>query len=1357
MKTTAIKVEGQIISPEIFDNLDSGEIKGQSPKDYGFDAKVKVKEEIQRAWANAKDQWKIFKRYIEPLTEEESGTTETRKYWIIPLLSFLGYNASVSRAEIVNENSYAISHRDMNIDGFPIHIVSFNDSLDKKRETGGPRLSPHALVQEYLNLTEHLYGFVTNGYKLRLLRDSGKLVRLTFVEFDLQKMMEEDLYAEFSILYRLLHITRMPQKMSEGDISLIEQYHQDSLEAGARIREKLSGAVEESIKVLGNGFLSNPKNQELIELIKSGQMSANGFYQHLLRLVYRILFLMVLEERDIVYPNDDGNGNTKYYKDLYYEYYSLQRLRRLSEKIFFFDEKLFDLWISLRNTFKIFGSENLAAKIKLYPLDGDLFDYGSLGVLSDSDIDNRTLLQCIKNLSQFDDKDTKSIIRVNYSALNVEEFGSVYEGLLEKAPVINFDGQHYSFSFIEGTERSSSGSHYTPEELVQPLIKHSLDYVIEDKLKNALSFRTKRLPAGEAGSGDPESTVAKTDSRFRGNDSEEKEAKEKALLSIKVCDVACGSGHILLSAARRIAQELTKVRTGEDQPSPEPYRQAIRDVINHCIYGVDKNPLAVELCKVALWLEAHNPGMPLNFLDHKIKCGDSIVGLARIEELQNGIATEAFKTLPGDDKDIAASFRKQNKTERENRAQLKLTDTEEIINNLNTISVKFKNFNLLPDTTVDEVKKKQQEYNLLKGSDWMKLKELADIQVAQFFIDKTDANKEFLTTDAEYFRIFAGQKKEVNTRKISHAMAVAAEKRFFHWFLEFPEVFASHSERSEESGFDCILGNPPFLGGKKISTSFGENYNNWIKTIWAEKGSADIVAYFFRKIFSVLRVKGFQALISTNTIAQGDTREVGLSVITKNNGNIVFAVRSMKWPGIAAVEVSLLSIVKAPWFKNRILNNKITNHISSLLEETKDIGNPYKLVSNIDKSFKGTYVFGPGFILKPSIAKQLILNDNKYSDVLFPYQIGEDFNGEPTQEPRRWIINFFNWDEKKARSYEKCFDIVEKLVKPQREEFIKNNQQIHEYDFWKYWDKRQNLYSIIGKLNRVLVACTISKHLSLAFTNTEKIFDIALNILAYNKSCYFTVFQSNIHSHWAWKYGSTMKTDLRYTPSTCIETFPLPQRLSQETESELEKIGEAYHEFRRQLMLDMQLGLTKTYNLFHNPKVSSANVIPAKAGISNPNSLDDIREFKSANLQIPIEEAIQRIEKLRALHKQMDEAVLKAYGWGEAENSEWRMENSELPIENSPIANRQSPLAKPQSPINLKHDFYEVDYLPENDRVRYTISPEARKEILKRLLDLNHKIHAEEVAAGLWDKKGKKKKVKSSNDSEMDNSQEEIF
>ena len=244
MKTISIHVEGQIISPEIFDRLDSNEILGQLPLDFGFSKGARLKDEIAIAWADAKDQWNIFKRRIEKISETDSGTTETRKFWIVPLLEFLGYNSVLSKAEEVNGNSFAISHRASNLDGFPIHIVGCNDSLDRRKDTTGPRLSPHALIQEYLNITEHLYGIATNGYQLRVLRDSGKLIRLTYLEFDLFQMMEDDLFAEFSIMYRLIHSSRMPQKFGEGDTSIIEQYHQLSLEAGARIREKLSFAVE---------------------------------------------------------------------------------------------------------------------------------------------------------------------------------------------------------------------------------------------------------------------------------------------------------------------------------------------------------------------------------------------------------------------------------------------------------------------------------------------------------------------------------------------------------------------------------------------------------------------------------------------------------------------------------------------------------------------------------------------------------------------------------------------------------------------------------------------------------------------------------------------------------------------------------------------------------------------------------------------------------------------------------------------------------------------------------------------------------------------------------------------------------
>jgi len=1304
MKTTAIKIEGQIISPEIFDKLDSGGILGQTSRDFGFEDKVKIKEEIQRVWAYAKEQWNKFKQYTENIPPNETGTTETRKFWIIPLLNLLNYNLTQEKAEYINDRSYAISHRDQTIDGFPIHIIGFNDSLDKKRENFGTRLSPHALVQEYLNVTEHLYGIVTNGYKLRLLRDSGRLVRLSYLEFDLQKMMEEDLYAEFSIFYRLIHKSRMPQKVSEGDSSIIEQYHQYSLEAGARIRDKLSYAVEQSIVVLANGFLSNPNNVELIKQIKEGKITENNLYQLLLRLIYRILFLMVLEERDLLF---DNNGESKYYKEIYYKFYSIQRLRKLSEKIYLFDETLSDLWISLKNTFKIFSNELLASKIKLYPLNGDLFDYNSIGILAESNIDNRSLLECIKSLNQFEDESTGSIIKVNYAALNVEEFGSVYEGLLEKAPLLTFNGQKYTFSFVEGDERATSGSHYTPEELVQPLIKHSLDYVIQEKLKSAENEWKKSLDRNH------ESLI---------------QLKENNILSIKVCDVACGSGHILLSAARRIAVELAKVRTGEEQPSPEPYRQAIRDVINSCIYGVDKNPLAVELCKVALWLEAHNPGMPLNFLDHKIKCGDSIVGLARIEELQNGIATEAFKTLPGDDKDIAAAYRKQNKSERENRAQLKLTDTEEIINNLNTISVMFKNFNLLPDTTVDEVKKKQQEYNLLKGNDWWKLKELADLQVAQFFIEKTENNKELLTTDAEYFRIFAGQKKEVSLRKVSHAMAIAVEKKFFHWFLEFPEVM-------QEGGFDCILGNPPFLGGQKLSGTFGEAFLNWVKTEYAPAGSCDLVTYFFRRIYELLKPNGFQALLATNTIAQGNAREGGLDVILKKGGNIIFAIRSMKWPGEAGVQVSLVSIYKGEWKRERFLGNKKVSYISSYLDDSKDIGNPFPLKQNEGKSFQGSIVLGKGFILTPEKAKELIDKDPRNKDVLFPYLNGDDLNSNPDQSPSRWVINFFDWPLRRATpeewsrlseaerhkinkegiiappdykgkvatDYPDCLAIVERDVKPERTRWKNDkngNDIIGKYalrkplpqKWWIYAEKRPALYSSIKNLKNVLGTVRISKFLNVVILTNDQVFNDKAIILALPPELHFPILQSSINNEWSWKNSTTLGgSTIIYTPGSCFDTFPFPQTIPKETESELEKIGKEYHEFRRQLMLDMQLGLTKTYNLFHNPNCNSNNLEKAKF----------IKEFKQAKLQIPIEEAVKRIEKLRELHRQMDETVLKAYGWTD---------------------------------INLEHNFYEVEYLPENDRIRFTISLEARKEILKRLLDLNHKIHEEEVKAGLWDK-----------------------
>jgi type I restriction-modification system DNA methylase subunit len=1289
MKYTTIHIEGAILSADILDKIEQGDIGGQLSKDFGFDTKIKVKDEIARAWADAQDLWRIFKRQKERVAEQEYGTTETRKYWIIPLLGLFGYDAQLSKAETVHGKSYAVSHRTANLDRFPIHIVGFNDSLDKKRTDSGPRMSPHALLQEYINLTEHLYAIITNGIHLRLLRNSSRLIRLSFIEFDFETMMEEEHYADFAIMYRLLHSSRMPAKMDQRAESLIEKYHQDALDSGSRIREGLSKAVKHSILSLANGFLKHADNEELREKIDNEEISAPVFYRYQLRLIYRILFLMVIEERNLIFP---ANAD-KTKREIYYQYYSVNHLRKLCEKLYLADQRFNDLWIALKNTFHLFESEIKGKHLGLSPLAGDLFGYKAIGILNNYNLDNKILLECLRSLSVFNNKKTGQKMRVNYASLNVEEFGSVYEGMLEYDPVITKYAGVYQFDLVKGSARSSSGSHYTPDELVQPLIKHSLDYVIEDRL----------------------------------NSSDKKSEKEKALLSIKVCDVACGSGHILLNAARRIGAELAKVRTGEDQPSPAPLRQAIRDVIKSCIYGVDKNPLAVELCKVALWLEAHNPGEPLNFLDHHIKCGDAIVGLAHKEELENGIADEAFKKMPGDDKDIRAELAKRNKEERKHAEKRKVfyehSEFGSIDRSFTDISKVFESFNRLPENSIKEIEYKRIEYQKLVSRDnWWHLKTLADIQVAQFFIPKKEDNAKKIITDDTYRAHLSGRKPLEGSVAIAKAMGVAAKNKFFHWFLEFPEVFipspAGEGRGEGKGGFDCILGNPPFLGGQKLSGTFGQSFLGYVKFAYAPAGSCDLVTYFFRRIFNIIKSGGFQALISTNTIAQGSAREGGLEVIVSQGGSINFAIRSMKWPGLAAVEVSLVTIFKGKWKQPFVLGNKVVKQITSYLDDDKTIGNPYPLLQNTGKSFQGSIVLGKGFILEPKEAMNLIEKNSKNKDVLFPYLNGEDLNTNPDQSPSRWVINFFDWPEEKCRKeYPDCFEIVERLVKLER---IKNTYSKNAREKWWLFERlRQELSEAIEPLERVLVVARVTKYVNHSFVSMGIVYDVATNVVARSAYLEYVFLQNSIHNEWCWKYASTLESRIRYINIDCIDTFPFPQNLTKEIDSILEHIGKQYYDFRRQLMLKMQLGLTKTYNQFHNSHlkeflnddIATISTIKAKEFQKQygKETVNLWKHLKKTEGVCTFNEAVQDITHLRELHKQIDETVLKAYGWQD---------------------------------INLAHDFYEVDYLPENDRVRYTISPDARKEVLKCLLKLNHEIHEQEVKAGLRVKGKTKKKQK---------------
>lgn len=1315
MNFPSIDIQGSILSADLLGKIRSEQSTFQQGKDFNpVYTNAKLKDEISLAWQDAKGQWTIFQNKLKRVGEGETASTETRSFWILPLLSNFGYDFQyLKSAEELNGKSFWINNRDNNIGGFPLYIAGYNESLDRRSENKTLRVSPHALVQEYLNYSEHLYGLVTNGKLLRLLRDASRLTRLSYLEFNLEKIMEEDLYSDFVILYRLLHVSRMPQ-LQEGDvISIVEKYHLEGLEAGATIRSKLGDAVKQSILSLANGFVNHPDNVQFRQTISGNHFNTDEFYRQQLRIVYRLLFLFVIEERNLVY-SESKDPDIRRFSQIYYNHFSLQRIRKLAKRLPPPEaSRHYDLWMGLVNTFALFEDQQIGAKMGIMALQGELFSYDAITAsaydLHQCRLSNEVLLRVIKALGYFEN-DKQLLIAVNYGGLDVEEFGSVYEGLLElKLKIESVVGTNiFSCSYAGSEERSKSGSHYSPDELVQPLIKHSLDYLLADRKKIIMDIITRQ--------------------RFFGPDfrSKRQELVMQYIYSLKVCDVACGSGHLLISGARRIAEVAACIIEEEEQPNPKAFQLAKRNAILNCIYGVDKNPLAVELCKVALWLEAYVPGQPLNFLDHHIKCGDSIVGLAHREELENGIADEAFKTLPGDDKEIAAAFLKKNKQEsrirkdKEIGTQFKLTNT--IDNTVQESMAEYRTFNQLPERTPNEIAAKARAYRkFTNGKGYNFLKVMADTQVAQFFIPKTTANKDRLITDSDFMTILKGFGGWQN-QQTSYAVVVAQEKRFFHWFLEFPEVF-------QNGGFDCILGNPPYLGGSKISSNYGDYYFNYLLSNNNNlSGISDLITYFLRRIYLVLSKLGFCSLISTNSISEGDTRESGLEYILRENPRteINFASKSVKWPGTANVFVSLFSMAKDNnlYKLNRILNSNIVKHISSFLLDEQELLKPFSLKSNSNLLFQGSKFLGDGFLLNNEEREILISSDSRNEKVIQKVLNGKDVNDIYSQKSQRWIINFYDWSIETASLYTLPFQRIVTYVKPVRE---KDKRQSRKEKWWIYAERSPSLYESLKSNKKCIVTAVTTKHLCFSIVESDQVFTEALFVHIKNSFLDFLFLQSSIHNEWVRKYATSLETRLRYGNADCFETFPFPQNLS----PKLDHIGETYHEHRRQLMLSMQLGLTKTYNAFHAKEIKPG--ITASA-LQNQDKKAIEKQYgkevwnlwnhlQKSQETCTIEEAITGIIQLRELHVQMDNAVLEAYGWAPSTGS---------------VGGATAGVIG--APIHLRHDFYEVDYLPENDRIRYTIHPEARKEILKRLLELNHQIHEEEVKKGLWDKKKAGKK-----------------
>jgi hypothetical protein len=1256
--TPAIRLEGGLLGPDILDAALAGDLPGQQPRDFGLDGSRSLTDEIAGVFADAQAQWALFRRLARTPPNPPAGggvrggaaTAITRDAWVIPFLSLLGYDLHANpHPYAIDEARFAISHRAGAADDAPpVHIVGVRQDLGRAppgslRVRGGGRIAPHVLVQEYLNRSEQVWGLVTNGRTLRLLRNSTYLRRQAYVECDLAQILDEQRFADFAALYRLIHRTRLPQTAADARDCWLERYHQHALEQGGRVRDRLRDGVEQGLLILANGFLAHPANMALraaLRLPPPGEPVpddvAAALYRQALRVVYRVLFLLTAEDRGLI--SDDPH----------YAHYGVGRLRRLLTRRSAFTDHV-DLWLGFQTLRQIVSDAALATLLGAAPLNGDLFAPVDLDAAV---ITNRDLLHAFRHLAWYGNPPR----RINYAALDTEELGSVYESLLELHPTITWRGAVPVVAFAaRSAERRATGSHYTPPELVAPLVQHALEPALRARLAPC------RTPA----------------------------EREAALLGLTVLDPACGSGHFLLAAARHLGTELARIRSGDAAPAPEIVRDAVRDVIAHCLYGVDKNPLAVELCRVALWLEGHARGRPLTFLDHRIRCGDSLLGVADLQVLEAGIPDDAYRPLGTDDRAHARQVRARNARE----ARMDLFRHGFVTAPLADLAAQMHQVAAMPDRTVEQVHAKSAAYRRVITQDaYRRLRLACDVWTAAFFQSFAPSRSPSHAGAAKHDSPFLGG-VALTTAAVQEALTHGAlsdprqgafvtvtrdERAFFHWSLEFPDAAAA-------GGFDVILGNPPFMGGLRISGVAGEAYRRWLEAALAPfGGTADLCAAFFRRAFALLRPGGRLGMIATNSIGQGDTRESGLKVILAQGGRIAFARRFVRWPGQASVEVNLV-VIEAPRARRTqegtggdggaLLDDHPVAAISSRLDAEPD-GEPARLRQNDGKAFQGDIVRGLGFVLEAAEAEALLARDPRNADCLFPYLNGDDLNTHPAQQPGRWVICFHDWDLARAQQYPDLLRIVAERVRPERERLRGPGDARNRAAWWQFGAYRAGMRRAIDPLRRVLVRAAVSETHAMAFVPNAWVYSHKVIVFAFDDDYHFALLQSGVHEAWVWRQASSLESRNRYTPTDCFATFPFPLAeyaapspqspppaggfgggsphaggtggvLAHPAFAHAAQIGAAYHERRREVMQARRIGLTKTYNLLHDPACRDAD-----------------------------------IADLRRLHAALDAAILACYGWDD---------------------------------LDPGHDFH----ANARGQTRFGMAPDVQRAVVQRLLDLN--------------------------------------
>lgn len=759
---SAIRSEGALLPGSILGRIHAEDprLPGMKPADFGLSG-MRVREAASRAWNALQGPWHALRAERERLEANDPGTGMTRARWLTHVLRALDYGlVDALRSSLrVGDQEFPVSHL---YGHAPLHLVGCGLDLDRRTAgaVGAARMSPHGMVQLLLNASEsHLWGVVSNGLRWRLLRDSQSLSRQAMVEFDLEAIFERQLYNEFLLFFLVCHASRLKAERSEE--CLLEQWFALAGEEGKRALDTLRDGVQAAIEELGQGFLRHPANQPLRDALRDGALSPEDYYRQLLRIVYRLIFLFVAEDRGLLlYTKDDDDPKAgDEARRLYHECFSTRRLRLLAERMRG-SARYGDLWLQFQLVAAKLGDPRGCPELGLPFLGGLLFTEGACPQLDAARLANADFLGAVRHLATTTEGGRPA--RVDFRNLAGEEMGSVYESLLELHPVVEADASAFSLRGAAGSERKTTGSYYTPDSLIQCLLDSALDPVVEEALR--------RAPQG---------------------------GREEALLGLRIVDPAVGSGHFLIAAAHRLARRLAQERAGEEEPAPEATRSALRDVIGRCLHGVDINPMAAELCKVALWMEALEPGKPLTFLDHHIVVGNSLIG-ATPELIEKGVPDGAYEPIEGDDRAVCASLRKQNRQEREGQGVL--FSAEGIGGR--QLAAAQRGLAEMDDSTPEGVRGKERRHKEVQQAlEHRRL--IFDAWCAAFFLPKRREGQDLaphVTTDV-LNRLARG---EALPQPLRNAIRQAAEEHgFFHPHLAFQDVF-------ERGGFDVVLGNPPW-------------------------------------------------------------------------------------------------------------------------------------------------------------------------------------------------------------------------------------------------------------------------------------------------------------------------------------------------------------------------------------------------------------------------------------------------------------------------------------------------------------------------------------------------------------------